>query len=172
MPNTIQKNCLNCSKLFGARIKEINRGNGKFCCFKCFAEYNGKMRPKPEPNVNCALCSKAIYKNKTKKKGSKSGLYFCCREHKDMAQKVGGIKEIMPPHYGTGALDESRVYRRLAFNTKKKICERCGYNQHEAAIIVHHKDRNRMNDSIDNLEVLCANCHAIEHWSNDLRKNA
>ena len=34
------------------------------------------------------------------------------------------------------------------------------------SIIVYHKDTNRENNDISNLEVLCANCHAIEHWEN------
>ena len=44
------------------------------------------------------------------------------------------------------------------------VCERCGFD-HYAAIIVHHKDRDRDNNTLENLEVLCANCHAIEHYN-------
>jgi hypothetical protein len=161
---TTKINCLHCGKETDIENKEIARGNGKFCSRTCSAIYNAGHRPKPEPNVTCAWCDVKFYLNNSKKKNSKSGLYFCCREHKDAAQRIGGITEIMPPHYGTGAPD--RIYRRKVFSTNKreKICERCGYDKHEAAIIVHHKDRNRMNDSDDNLEVLCCNCHAIEHW--------
>lgn len=56
---------------------------------------------------------------------------------------------------------------RLLFklNNFKKVCERCEYAQHEAAIIVHHKDRNRSNNDVTNLEILCANCHAIERYN-------
>jgi 5-methylcytosine-specific restriction endonuclease McrA len=97
--------------------------------------------------------------------GSKSGLYFCCRDHKNQSQKVGGIKAIMPLHYGTGTPENT--YRRIAFASKEKICERCGFDKHEAAIIVHHIDRDRNNNNINNLEVLCANCHAIEHWGDN-----
>lgn len=39
------------------------------------------------------------------------------------------------------------------------LCERCG----KAAILVHHKDRDTNNSSIDNLESLCVACHDIEH---------
>ena len=159
---TIDKNCLNCQKMFPALIREINRGNGKFCSLQCSGIYNAKQRPKPEPNVSCAYCGISFYKSNSKQAISKSGLYFCCREHKDAAQRIGGIKAIMPPHYGETVKD----YRTLAFKVagKPRICERCGYDTHEAAIIVHHKDRNRDNNDISNLEVLCANCHAIEHW--------
>ena len=30
--------------------------------------------------------------------------------------------------------------------------------------VLHHKDRDRHNNDISNLEILCSNCHAIEHW--------
>jgi hypothetical protein len=163
---TIKKNCLNCNEEFNAPIREVNRGNGKFCSLKCSGEYNGKMRPKPQPNVECAWCHKLIYRNKSKAALSKSGLYFCCDDHKNQAQRIDGLKELSLPHYGSGKTN----YRGKVFGTSKrpKKCELCGFDQHEAAIIVHHKDRNRDNNADDNLQVLCANCHAIEHWSEQL----
>jgi Zn finger protein HypA/HybF involved in hydrogenase expression len=42
-------------------------------------------------------------------------------------------------------------------------CERCGYSETPEILGVHHKDRNRNNNLIDNLEVLCPNCHSLEH---------
>jgi hypothetical protein len=159
---TIIKNCLNCSTQFNAPIREVNRGNGKFCSMKCSGEYNGKMRPKPQPNTECAWCHIPLYRTKSDASVSKSGLFFCCDDHKNQAQKIGGLKELSLPHYGTGKTH----YREKVFATGKrpKICERCGFDKHPSAIIVHHKDRNRSNNNDNNLEVLCANCHAIEHW--------
>lgn len=158
---TTKINCLHCGQEAHVENKEIARGFGKFCSHKCSSIYNAEHRPKPESNVNCAYCGVNFYINRTKKKNSKSGLYFCCRKHKDIAQRIGGIREIMPPHYGTTVSD----YRVLVFRVagKPKVCERCGYDKHEAGIIVHHRDRNRDNNDISNLEVLCAICHAIEH---------
>lgn len=158
----IKKNCLNCNNEFLVEKREINRGNGKFCSMKCSGFYNGQHRPKPEPNVECAYCQTKFYKNTCKRKMSKSQLYFCCRAHKDAAQCIGGIKAIMPPHYG----DTLQDYRTIVFKVhgRQRICERCSYDKHPAAIIVHHKDKNRSNNDPSNLEVLCANCHAIEHW--------
>ena len=161
---TTKINCLNCGHEADVENKEIARGFGKFCSRKCSAVYNAEQRPKPEPNVSCARCGVNFYLNETEKKNSKSGLYFCCREHKDAAQRIGGIREIMPPHYGETVHD----YRTLVFKVagKPKVCERCGFDK-EPAIIVHHRDRNRENNSNDNLEVLCANCHLIEHYGEE-----
>jgi 5-methylcytosine-specific restriction endonuclease McrA len=42
-------------------------------------------------------------------------------------------------------------------------CVRCGYNTAPHILGVHHKDRNRRNNELSNLEVLCPNCHSLEH---------
>jgi ribosomal protein S27AE len=70
------------------------------------------------------------------------------------------------PNY-TGSLTNrisGRNYREVAYSTYGKVCNRCSYSN-ILALEVHHKDRNRENNSLDNLEVLCSNCHAIEHKS-------
>ncbi len=157
----INKNCLKCQKEFKARSQDVNRGFAKFCSQSCSSIYN-RAQKKLDNNAICALCRQEFHMSPSKKENSKSGFNFCCRAHKDEAQKIGGIKEIMPAHYGTAKADSNAHYRRIAFSTREKVCERCGFDN-PAAIIVHHKDRDRMNDNSGNLEVLCANCHAIEH---------
>lgn len=154
--------CLQCGVQHYVEQKEINRGFGKFCSRKCSAIYRANNLTPLPPNVKCAHCKKDFHLSPSKMAASKSGLYFCCREHKDLSQCIGGIKEIMPSHYDVAS---ENTYRRIAFASKPKVCERCNFDK-EPAIIVHHRDRNRDNNDISNLEVLCANCHAIEHYEN------
>jgi 5-methylcytosine-specific restriction endonuclease McrA len=45
------------------------------------------------------------------------------------------------------------------------VCNRCGFDAHPEILTVHHKDRDRSNNLTDNLEVLCPNCHALEHYA-------
>lgn len=47
-------------------------------------------------------------------------------------------------------------------------CERCNYDKYQI-LQVHHKDRNRANSNLDNLELICPNCHYEEHY---LKKTA
>ncbi len=54
--------------------------------------------------------------------------------------------------------------RRAMLIQKAGKCSRCGYKKHPEILQVHHKDRNRRNNNVDNLEVLCPNCHALEHY--------
>jgi len=156
--NTIKKICETCKKEFDAPLTEHNRGHARFCSLSC--AYN-RVFPIKEPNVTCAYCGKYFYKNKSKQKSSKSGLFFCCRKCKDNAQKMGGIREIMPPHYGSSL----KAYRTKALRHMGQKCNRCGYAKNIHALIVHHKNRDRTNNDLSNLEILCANCHFIEHFS-------
>ena len=51
------------------------------------------------------------------------------------------------------------VYQKLAFDHYGKVCQRCGVE----AVLVHHKDEDRHNSDIDNLEPLCKRCHQLHH---------
>ena len=76
-----------------------------------------------------------------------------------MAQKLGGIVEIQPLHYGTS--NGKRYYRDKALEFYGEKCEICGYSEHKEALQVHHIDSDRENNTMDNLIVLCANHHAL-----------
>lgn len=44
----------------------------------------------------------------------------------------------------------------------KSFCEECGDNR-KYLLIVHHKDKDRLNNQEENLTTLCHNCHALKH---------
>lgn len=45
----------------------------------------------------------------------------------------------------------------------RDVCEACGYNGPRWQFQVHHRDRDRKNNSSGNLVVLCIPCHRQEH---------
>ena len=95
-------------------------------------------------------------------KKPKSGLHFCCKSHKDLAQRLSsGFSSIYPSHYKNGKFID---YRSLAFSAYEPKCSECGFIN-ILALDVHHKDENRNNNDITNLQILCANCHTIKHRS-------
>lgn len=108
-----------------------------------------------KPKVNtlyktCPNCGKefAVYNSgrhkdqKTCSTGCYNSLY---RKGKDSPNYVHGLS----------------TYRNLAIKHYGHVCQLCGYSE---IVVVHHKDRDRSNNSLNNLMVLCPNCHAKEHW--------
>lgn len=108
--------------------------------------------------ASCAHCENKIRKSKSDIAASKSGLVFCNRECKEAGQKY--IKEIQPEHYNTGSGVSS--YRKKALDSYAHMCVECGFSNIKA-LQVHHIDKNRDNNALENLEILCANCHLIKH---------
>jgi 5-methylcytosine-specific restriction endonuclease McrA len=105
------------------------------------------------------LLLKNFHLSESKKAASKSGLHFCCRQHKDFAQQISfNLTKMWPDHYNTGTC------RAIAFKAYEKRCAGCGYDKIPEILEVHHKDRNRNNNAKENLEVLCPNCHCEEHY--------
>lgn len=143
--------CKVCSKHFLVRKDQAKKR--KYCSRGCvaYASFN-------RVELKCAFCDRLFYKTKSKVSDSKSGLHFCSRSCKDSAQKIGGIKEIMPSHYGTG----QEAYREKFAGCQFK-CQRCGYEEFECSVHIHHIDGNRNNNSLNNLMMLCGNCHFALH---------
>jgi len=53
-------------------------------------------------------------------------------------------------------------YRKYALTKLGSKCIECGYSNVDA-LEVHHIDKDRTNNNLSNLEVLCANCHKLTH---------
>lgn len=55
----------------------------------------------------------------------------------------------------------SKDYRELRNKilSENLVCSYCGENAKEVNLIIHHKDGNRNNNDINNLEVICTACH-------------
>lgn len=152
------RKCRFCDKEFEAPNREVNRGNGNYCSRSCGAK--GKPKVVHEDNFSCATCNKPFYRSPSRAKASKNGLFFCSRKCKENMQRLSsGPSPIQPPHYGTGTVD----YRKLAFLNKPNHCAVCGYDK-TAILQVHHMDHDRLNNQIENLEILCPTHHMEHHY--------
>ncbi len=148
----VKKKCAYCNQDF--LVRKVWADTAKYCSRKCMG-----LAQRKKIKLTCAYCGHSFERPESKLSNSRSGLYFCCREHKDLAQRINGIKQIQPFHYGGGA-----DYRNLAFRYLPNKCNRCGYNANPKILQVHHIDHDRSNNNIGNLEILCPNCHCEEHW--------
>lgn len=51
----------------------------------------------------------------------------------------------------------------------RKVCSRCGFvASHQSQIELDHIDGNRCNNSLKNIQELCANCHNLKTYAPDL----
>lgn len=57
---------------------------------------------------------------------------------------------------------------------KKEKCEICGLSEwigHKIPLELHHKDGDHYNNALENLIVLCPNCHALQPGNSGANKN-
>lgn len=147
-------NCDFCSVEFCIRLNDKN----KYCSKECSQKSSRLKRV----IINCSNCNKEIERTGSRVAKSKNGLHFCDRKCKENAQKIGGIPELQPSHYGDGL----STYADKAFKKYGEKCVNCDIS-FRPLLEVHHIDGNRENAEIENLEVVCKNHHLLRH----LRKN-
>ena len=88
------------------------------------------------------------------------------RVKKNIDNRTKTVKE-----KGTFALENNpqwkggkSAYKNMALKHYGRRCMNCGkIDEREKYIHVHHRDHDRSNNHIENLEVLCAKCHKTKH---------
>ena len=137
--------CLVCSKPVYRRPVEIEHNKGRvYCSSGCYGVASRKEK-------SCVGCNKPILARANKKTCSRAcanknraGIKYKVGRPRDNAQTIRAIK--------------LRIIRE-----RGGVCERCAYSKQEI-LHVHHKDRNTKNNNVDNLELICPNCHYEEHY--------
>ena len=158
----IRVKCVKHNLEFETKYENVRRDNrAHHICPKCQEEDKLAKRLETGIEVECAYCGKKFIKPNSKLDNSKSGLYFCCREHKDLAQSLkSGDKfaKMRPEHYGK-ILSRNSNYRDFAFREHGAKCAICGFDEDIDMLEVHHIDENRDNNTAENLIPLCPMCH-------------
>ena len=153
-------NCIVCNTIFEVKPSRIKRGWGKYCSQEC--KYQGF---KTGSYVKCSTCRKLVYKNIKDQGRSKSGKLFCGKSCQTIWRNsiYVGNKHI---NWKEGRSS----YRQIMLRAKIiPVCARCEASDIRI-MVVHHKDRNRKNNSISNLIWLCHNCHyVVHHYSNEAK---
>jgi hypothetical protein len=141
-PNT---HCVVCNKPIYKRPFEIQRNRGNvYCDISCYGMACRKEKP-------CVVCGKLILSSANKKTCNRE----CANKH-----RVGIKYKFNAPK------DKVKAYKTLKtrlIRIRGKTCERCQYDKHEI-LQIHHKDSNRSNNNLDNLELICPNCHFEKHY--------
>lgn len=173
----MEKNCEHCGKLF--KFPAYRAESAKYCSRSCTA-----LSMRTHTTSNCQVCGKQFDHISSRCNSAK----YCSRECYYQSLKGSGSKKFTCAHCGLDFFDSPSKKRKFcskscinkstkknwkaSFTTVRKMllrrgmierCERCGYDEHKQILGVHHKDRNRANNELENLEILCPNCHSIEH---------
>lgn len=144
---------------------------------------------KRKPNILCSICASPIYRRPGVLQVSK-GVAYCglrcygksCRKElpctvcgtpilsgankKTCSQACANTNRTGIKYTGARPRDKVFTVRRLKIRMleiRGGICERCNFSIHQV-LEVHHKDRNSNNNDLQNLELICPNCHASEHY--------
>jgi len=152
----VEITCEYCNNLFLKEIKLINynknRGINNYCSNKC-----ANAIRKTGIDTNCAYCDKSIYVKLRYVRNNKSGNYFCCHKH---ANLYLGVLRRGENHWNFNNVGSH--YRIIALRNYPNVCSICGYNLVKA-LEVHHRDGNRNNNDIGNLDLLCPTHHKEYH---------
>jgi hypothetical protein len=155
----ISVQCLNCDFIFPSTRK----GEKKFCSSKCSATHNNKLRglKNKTHEYKCLSC-----KNKIKPYGK-----FC----NNMCQSKFRQKEAFEKiKNGDNGLYEKQ-YKKFLINEYGEKCMDCGWcevNKYTSKVPIQleHIDGNSDNNSLDNLKLLCPNCHSLTSTYGALNK--
>lgn len=173
----IYKTCLNCKKEY--YIKPYLIPTSKYCSRSCGAKY-----VRIQIKRNCEICGKDFEHISSRASKAK----YCSNPCRYIAHKNKGRTEYKCHHCHkqfNAPLSTKRKYcsracvqkeSKVTYNqsiqvTRKNMrrgklineCVRCKYNSNLEILGIHHIDRNPKNNTPSNLEVLCPNCHSIEH---------
>jgi hypothetical protein len=145
--------CNKCGKTFSVKPFFIKTGAGKYCSAACQHEAR-----RTGTWLKCEGCKKDIYRTPKYLKASKSKKYFCGKS----CQTIWRNKEYSGArhaHWKHGMASYRNILKRAKINPQ---CSLCTIND-ERILVVHHKDKNRVNNKISNLVWLCRNCHYLTH---------
>ena len=151
------KYCKYCGKIIPYEKREND-----FCNHSCSASYNNKGIcrhgiKKPEYSY-CLNCGKEIIE------GNKFCNNTCASQYKE---KEYIQRWLIGEESGTvGKDDISKRVRKYFFKIHNNSCEKCGWNvvnlfTGKVPLQIHHIDGDCMNNSPENLQLLCPNCHSL-----------
>ena len=148
-PNT---KCIICDNPIYRRPFQLEKAkNNAFCSATCFGIFCRKETP-------CLVCGKLMLSRFNKKTCSRS----CANKN-----RTGIIYKVNQPRDKVLIVNGLKI--RLAERRGEK-CELCSYSKVEI-LQLHHKNRNRNDNRMQNLELLCPNCHYEEHHYNHFKKH-
>lgn len=149
------RTCGICKKSFRVKRWLVKNGWGIYCSMRCKNEgqKNGEM-------VLCATCGAGVYRTpKEIRHRSVTNRSFCNKSCLAVWKNKNMFIGRNHNRWKHGGCSYRATFMRRVGNPR---CTSCSF-QDIRALVVHHIDRNRKNNSLYNLKWLCHNCHFLEH---------
>jgi hypothetical protein len=122
--------------------------HNKFCSRSCAASFNNRgIQRHGKPPVMCLNCEKNT-------RNAKYCSNKCQKVHEWNLKKITIIE---------GKCRSAPSLKRFLLEEEGHKCWKCGireWNGHPAPLELEHIDGNSDNNNLQNLEILCCNCHA------------
>jgi hypothetical protein len=147
-----KRECRNCGSPFFA----MPGSKVTHCSIACF---NRRGRRKADMVRTCVHCA-----NEYTRSAGQTKRRFCSREcaieHNRGRGRIGTQYDL--PIFTQR--NKRPPKQRLDMKEHFRACQRCGWNEEPAILHRHHKNRDRKNNAMSNIEVLCPTCHVLEHY--------
>lgn len=143
-------NCLEC----GINISKTKSSNQRFCSNKCSITYynKNKISLNPETKNQCLQCGKVIASTNK----------FCS----NLCQGVHRMYETFEKIENGDISFGEQTYKKYLIHKYGEKCMECGWAEKNAItdkvpIQLEHIDGNSENNSLNNIKLLCPNCHSL-----------
>ncbi len=145
--------CDYCRRSFKRKKSQIKKARKHYCSNQC------RYLARKKGNIfDCFVCSKKTFKSLKYIRLSKSKKFFCSRQCSTRYLNLRQREEKNPNWKG----GQSSYKKILPRYVSKSQCFFCNVRD-QRILIVHHVDKNRDNNSPNNLVWLCQNCHFLVH---------
>jgi hypothetical protein len=135
----------------GMPVPYERRLTNKFCSSSCAAKTNNTTREIKREKKYCLTCHKEIARDK------KFCDSVCCGAFRIKTTEEKILR---------GEKVDVKQLKRYVIKLRGNKCEECGWNKinpksRNCTVQLEHVDGNAENDSLDNLKLLCPNCHSL-----------
>lgn len=139
-------------------------GSGRFCSAKCSRSYSTKTkRSEINAKVSATLAGRKIG-GKSFEKGFDPRRKAFTNDERMKGTKIR-LENIANSYLMLDWLDLPEAeQRRRILNEQKNVCNQCGLNTwfgNSLTLELHHKNGDNQDQSRNNLEILCPNCHSL-----------
>lgn len=150
---------------------DFEHRHNKYCSSSCSAKANNSNRLHDTSEHKCLQCGNILSGDKKNNKFCSSK---CCVDYHNKLRVEKWLNE------GTAIRTNGQIpsfIKKYLMDLHDNKCEKCGWGKehpitHNIPLEVHHIDGDCTNNKLENLQLLCPNCHCLTENFGSLNKNS